>query len=40
MYKVSKRLHQAFRDVKQLSTRYLIKIKKIKHKRKIAKAEN
>ena len=36
MFKVSKKLQMTFRDVKQLTAKYLMKIKKIKHRRKIA----
>lgn len=40
MFKISKRLQLTFRDVKQLTAKYLIKIKKIKHRRKLAIIEH
>ena len=39
MFKVSKRLQTAFSDVKTLSFRYLLKAKKIKERKKIARQE-
>lgn len=39
MFKASRKLYQAFHDIKRLTRKYLLKVTKIKAKKKIAAAE-